>query len=110
MRLSGPGREIGDKETASVSDVTPEGDAVATSPGQAVECSARLTPFRAVCLQQASACASTLRRRRLPPLVRYGVFNRAGGVPNAHAWTVCGFVVVTGTRGMERVTPTATAA
>jgi hypothetical protein len=73
----------------------------------AVRRAGRVAPFRAVCLQQSVAAALMLRRRRLPAEIYFGVAKPRGAAMQAHAWSVCGEVVVTGEEGMDRYTPLA---
>lgn len=63
--------------------------------GRAVARASRNLPFRAVCLPQAAAAALMLRRRGLAVEVHFGVAKRAGAV-EAHAWSRCGEVLVSG--------------
>lgn len=65
--------------------------------GRAIGRAARHVPFRAVCLQQAFAAVRMLRRRGLAATVHLGVTRKAGrGNLEAHAWSRCGDVMVTG--------------
>jgi hypothetical protein len=58
---------------------------------------ARHVPFRAVCLQQAFAALLMLRRRGLKATVHLGLARKAeSGDLEAHAWSRCGDVPVTG--------------
>ena len=64
----------------------------------AVQCAARQVPFKAVCLQQAVAAKSMLRRRGIQGVVHFGVAK--GGDRRAaleiHAWLDAAGVKVTG--------------
>ncbi|HYH37820.1 MAG TPA: lasso peptide biosynthesis B2 protein [Azospirillum sp.] len=62
---------------------------------RAVARASRNLPFPAVCLPQAAAAAVMLRRRGLAAEVHFGVAKRAGTV-EAHAWSRCGDVLVSG--------------
>src|SRR5438094_485073 len=65
--------------------------------GRAIARAARHVPFRAVCLQQAFAALLMLRRRGLAASVHLGLARGAGAAPlEAHAWSYCGAVPVTG--------------
>lgn len=108
MHLSGLRTVVGGDVAPGLSEAPSEDVMVATALGRAILRVARHMPFRAVCLQQAMVCAVMLRRRQLPVVVRFGVSKEPGGAMEAHAWTICGGVVVTGGRGMERFTPIAT--
>ncbi|MBF0371820.1 MAG: lasso peptide biosynthesis B2 protein [Alphaproteobacteria bacterium] len=107
MRWSGLRTVAGGDADPGSSGVEPEGILVARALSWAIPRVAHRLPFRAVCLQQAMACAIMLRRRQLPVVVRFGVYKEPGGATEAHAWAICGGMVVTGARGMERYTPIA---
>ena len=64
--------------------------------GRSIARAARHVPFRAACLQQAFAALLMLRRRGLPATVQLGLAKDGQGVLEAHAWTRCGKVPVTG--------------
>jgi hypothetical protein len=67
---------------------------------RAIARAARHVPFRAVCLQQAFAALVMLRRRGLAATVNLGLARApGGGYLQAHAWTSCGHVPVTGDSG-----------
>ena len=81
----------------------------AASIGHVVELTARVMPFRAVCLQQAIALRRMLRRRNIPATVFLGVMpDTGGGIPDsppiaggelpmsAHAWVKSGDRIVNG--------------
>lgn len=74
---------------------------------RAIRRSSAIAPFRAVCLQQSLAAALMLRRRRLRTEIHFGVALPRDGAMLAHAWSICGHVVVTGSEGMDRYTPLA---
>lgn len=76
--------------------------------GRAIARAARYVPFRAVCLQQAFAASLMLRRRGLAATVHLGVARRddAGGL-QAHAWSQCGDVPVTGAAAARSFAPVA---
>ncbi|MBF0333256.1 MAG: lasso peptide biosynthesis B2 protein [Alphaproteobacteria bacterium] len=107
MRLSGLRRVTGGAADPGSSGVEPGNVPLATALSWAIPRAAQRLPFRAVCLQQAMACAIMLRRRRLPVVVRFGVYKERGGAVGAHAWAISGGVVVTGADGIERFTPIA---
>jgi len=69
-----------------------EADEVARAIGRAV----RHVPFRVACLQQAFTALLMLRRRRLSATVQLGVARDAQGMLQAHAWSRCGALPVTG--------------
>lgn len=73
---------------------------------RAIARTSRHVPFRAVCLQQAFAALLMLRRRGLAATVHLGVL-REGVELNAHAWTECGDVPVTGVSVAQGFTPVA---
>jgi len=73
---------------------------------RAIARTSRHVPFRAVCLQQAFAALLMLRRRGLAATVHLGVL-REGGELNAHAWSQCGDVPVTGVTAARGFTPVA---
>lgn len=81
--------------------------ATAQAVGRAVARASRALPFPAVCLPQAAAAAVMLRRRGLAVEVRFGVAKRAGTV-EAHAWSRCGDVLVSGGAGHAAYAPIAT--
>ena len=68
----------------------------------AVRRAGKIAPFRAVCLQQAIAASLMLRRRGLPAQVYFGVARDGKTALEAHAWSICDGVVVTGERGRTR--------
>lgn len=68
---------------------------MARAVARAVARASRNLPFRTVCLPQAAASALMLRRRGLAVEVHFGVAKRAGTV-EAHAWSRCGEVTVSG--------------
>ncbi len=80
----------------------------AASIGHVVELTARVMPFRAVCLQQAIALRRMLRRRDIPATVYLGVLPDTGQAASggaiagdhlpmaAHAWVKSGDRVVNG--------------
>ena len=80
---------------------------VITRVGRAVRRGAKIAPFRAVCLQQALAAALMLRRRGLSAEVHFGVARPSDTPLQAHAWSICRGVVVTGEDVMGRFTPLA---
>ncbi|PWC52994.1 lasso peptide biosynthesis B2 protein [Azospirillum sp. TSO22-1] len=69
--------------------------AAARAVARAVARAGRNLPFAAVCLPQATAAALMLRRRGLAAEVHFGVARRGGGI-EAHAWSRCGDVLVSG--------------
>jgi len=81
---------------------------VAVNIGRAISRAARHVPFRAVCLQQALACAIMLRIRRVPVAVCFGIARSVSGSLEAHAWSKSGNAILTGAHGMERFTVLAT--
>lgn len=72
---------------------------------------ARIEPWlrrrRHACLVQAIAASRMLSRRGIPWSLKVGV-GRDTDALTAHAWLLCGERVVTGRRGMDKVTPLAT--
>jgi len=104
MCLSGLRTVTGGDADPGLSGAASEDVMLATALGRAILRVARHMPFRAVCLQQAMACTVMLRRRQLPVVVRFGVSKKLGGAIEAHAWAICGGVVVTGANGMKRFT------
>lgn len=74
--------------------------------GRAVARASRNLPFRAVCLPQAAAAAVMLRRRGLAAEVHVGVAKRTGAI-EAHAWSRCGEVTVSGGAESAAFTPIA---
>lgn len=68
---------------------------MARAVARAVARASRNLPFRTVCLPQAAASALMLRRRGLAVEVHFGVAKRAGTI-EAHAWSRCGEVTVSG--------------
>jgi hypothetical protein len=69
---------------------------------------ARHVPFRAVCLQQAFAALVMLRRRGLAATVHLGLAREEGSDElNAHAWSNCGDVPVTGVAAARGFVPVA---
>jgi len=76
--------------------------------GRAIARAARHVPFRAVCLQQAFAALLMLRRRGLAATVHLGLA-REHGSPSlqAHAWSRCGEVPVTGVPAARDFVPIA---
>ena len=84
----------------------------ASTIGHVVELTARVMPFRSVCLQQVIALRRMLRRRKIPATVYLGVIPDAdadasaqppltpGELPmTAHAWVTSGDKVVNGRNG-----------
>lgn len=108
MRVAGLRSVTEGSAGQDVPRVTSDDVAAASILGRAVVRAARHMPFRAVCLQQAMACAVMLRRRRLPVVVRFGVAKTADGALDAHAWAICGHAILTGAQGRERFIPIAT--
>jgi hypothetical protein len=73
---------------------------------RAIARAARHVPFRAQCLQQAFAALLLLRRRGLAATVRFGVAHGAGAQAlEAHAWSCCGSLPVTGGQVAEGFVP-----
>jgi hypothetical protein len=71
--------------------------AEASEVSRAITGAARHVPFRAVCLQQAFAALLMLRRRGLAATVHLGLARELGAnALNAHAWSSCGELPVTG--------------
>lgn len=70
--------------------------------GASISRAARKAPFRAVCLQQSMACVLMLRRRGMKPRICIGVAKNTAGIFEAHAWTIYGNTIVTGSNGHER--------
>lgn len=70
--------------------------------GRVVAATARLMPFRALCLQQVIAVRRMLRRRQIPATVLLGLERRAGPGSDtgqerrAHAWVIAGGQVING--------------
>jgi hypothetical protein len=85
----------------------PADPATAKAVARAVARASRNLPFKAVCLPQAAAAALMLRRRGLPVEVHFGVAKRDGAV-EAHAWSLCGGVPVSGVAESSRFSPIAT--
>jgi len=73
---------------------------------RAVARASRSLPFPAACLPQAAAAALMLRRRGLAVEVHFGVAKRDGAV-EAHAWSRCGGVTVSGGAEVPRFSPIA---
>ncbi len=87
-----------------------EEEKVAASPavllvGDAVRRAASVSPFRAVCLQQAIAAALMLRRRGHAVQVHFGVARDQDGNLIAHAWCRCQGKLVTGGHEAVRYQP-----
>lgn len=80
--------------------------AVVLTVARAVGRAARGLPIGAVCLQQATTTALMLRRRGLPAEVSFGVRKRDGTV-EAHAWTHCGAIPVSGVEQAKDFAPIA---
>jgi hypothetical protein len=64
---------------------------------------ARYMPFKAVCLQQAMAASSMLRRRGVPSVLHFGAARGATKPLDAHAWLDAAGVEVTGYPVEERL-------
>ncbi len=76
--------------------------------GHAIARAARHVPFRAVCLQQSFAALLMLRRRGLAATVRLGLARADGALAlQAHAWSHCGEVAVTGAPAATSFVPVA---
>jgi hypothetical protein len=75
--------------------------------GRAIARAARHVPFRAVCLQQAFAALLMLRRRGLAATIHLGVARDETGNLEAHAWSCCGDVPVTGEAQVRDFVPVA---
>lgn len=84
------------------------GAAEAAEVGSAIARAARHVPFRAACLQQAFAALLMLRRRGLSATVHLGLARGAGAAPlQAHAWSRCGALPVTGVEAAKGFVPVA---
>jgi len=70
----------------------------------AVTCAARYMPFRAVCLPQAMAAHSMLKRRSIASVMRFGAGKEHGQPLDAHAWLQAAGIEVTGHPVAERLT------
>ncbi len=75
--------------------------------GRAVARAARRLPLRAVCLQQAVAASSMLRRRGLPVEIHFGLARSKEGELTAHAWCSSAEVAVTGAAEADEYTQVA---
>jgi Transglutaminase-like superfamily len=74
----------------------------------AIARAARYVPFRAACLQQAFAALLMLRRRGLAATVHLGLAHKVGAdALEAHAWSHCGAVPVTGVETAQDFVPIA---
>ena len=69
---------------------------IAVDIGWAVMCAARHLPFKAVCLPQAMAAQSMLRRRQVASVMHFGVAKGAERPFGAHAWLDAAGVEVVG--------------
>jgi hypothetical protein len=69
----------------------------------AVTRAARYMPFKAVCLQQAMAARSMLRRRGVPSVLHFGAARGETKPLDAHAWLDAAGVEVTGYPVEERL-------
>lgn len=67
--------------------------------GWAVAAASRHTLYPSTCLMQAMSGMRMLRRRHIPATLYFGVNSAAGSGLQAHAWLVCGTVVLTGAEG-----------
>lgn len=82
--------------------------------GEIVRRTAKLAPFRAVCLQQAIAVRRMLSRRGIPATVFLGLSTDGKSVGSrnsdrdAHAWVMTGPSVVAGDRDLDRYAIVAT--
>jgi len=84
------------------------GTAAAGEIRDAIARAARHVPFRAMCLQQAFAALLMLRRRGLAATVHLGLAHGAEGRGlEAHAWSCCGPVGVTGVEAAAEFVPVA---
>lgn len=70
---------------------------LATRVKQAIGRTARIVPWRSDCLVQALAARHWLTRLGVPTRLRLGARSSGGSFrPDAHAWLLCGDLVVTG--------------
>jgi hypothetical protein len=82
--------------------------AEASEVAHAVTRAARHVPFRAVCLQQAFAALLMLRRRGLAGTVHLGLAHGTEATAlQAHAWSRCGDMPVTGADAAQGFVPIA---
>ena len=75
---------------------TPEQASVAREIAWAIRAAAPFMPFRSVCLQQAMAAHTMLKRRGVRCAMHFGAGRGIDKPIDAHAWVDAGFVKVTG--------------
>ena len=75
---------------------TPDQAAAARAIGWAVGAAAPFMPFRSVCLQQAMAAHTMLRRRGIASVMHFGASPSGKRAIDAHAWLAAAGVKVTG--------------
>ncbi len=84
-RMAQPG-EMPDAPAQTHADQERSAAEIAVDIGWAVQCAARHLPFDAVCLPQAMAAQSMLRRRHVASVMHFGVAKGAEKPFEAHAW------------------------
>jgi hypothetical protein len=84
------------RATERAAPTTPEQARIARRVGWAVRVSAPFMPFRSVCLQQAMAAQSMLRRRGIVSVMHFGAQPGGKRPIDAHAWLDASGVKVTG--------------
>ncbi len=105
-------RHLGPLQVETPADAPPEHLAQARWVGLAIVRVSPYTPWTSNCFPQALVAKFWLRRRRIPTTLYLGVaLTKIDDSPHsemiAHAWLRCGSLLVTGGRGHERYTVTA---
>jgi hypothetical protein len=85
-------------ETVPLSD---EEQRSATDVGNAITRAALHTPWESACLVQSLTAQRMLQKRGIPGVFYLGAMRGKGDEFKAHAWSQCGDISVTGTKGHE---------
>lgn len=93
---------FGEPQLESPPEIDSAKQQIANDVGLAIRRAVRYAPFRCNCLTQAICTLRMLKRRSVACTLYLGVTRGADVAREAHAWTRCGALIVTGENELDR--------